>query len=118
MNTTEIEQQQTAGCPVTGRRAVELANASLTDPLIQARPHDFYWTMRTQDPVHYDEKLGMWLVTRYEDIVTVLRDHETFSDKQGYEAQYASGFFAEFKQILEQEGGGFFPDVIKSDHDS
>lgn len=107
--------QSTTGCPFSGRQPVDLALASLTDPIIQAHPRNFYWTMRTQDPVHYDEKLGMWLVTRYEDIVTVLRDHETFSDKQGYEAQYASGFFAEFKQILEQEGGGFFPDVIKSD---
>lgn len=115
MNTTEIEQQQTAGCPVTGRRAVELANASLTDPLIQARPHDFYWTMRTQDPVHYDEKLGMWLVSRHEDIVTLLRDPVTYSDKHGYEKQYASGFFEEFKAILERDGGGFFPDAIKSD---
>src|SRR5690606_35283228 len=50
-----------------------------------------------------------------DDIVTLLRDPKTFSDKQGYEAQYASGFFKEFKQILEQQGGGFFPDVIKSD---
>lgn len=107
--------QHTTGCPVTGRQAVDLAQTSLTDPIIQAHPRDFYWTMRTQDPVHFDEKLGMWLVTRHEDIVTVLRDHDTFSDKQGYEAQYASGFFAEFKQILETEGGGFYPDVIKSD---
>lgn len=111
MNTTP----QASGCPFTGRQAVDLAQTSLTDPIIQAHPRDFYWTMRTQDPVHFDEKLGMWLVTRYDDIVTLLRDPETFSDKQGYEAQYASGFFEEFKQILESEGGGFYPDVIKSD---
>ncbi|MBL4827106.1 MAG: cytochrome P450 [Spongiibacteraceae bacterium] len=112
---TEISQNQAGECPVAGRQSVDLENTSLTDPLIQAHPRDYYWTMRKEDPVHFDEKLGMWLVTRYEDIVTVLRDHETFSDKHGYEAQYASGFFEEFKQILEKEGGGFFPDVIKSD---
>lgn len=109
------EQMQTAEkCPV-GRQRVDLETASLTDPIIQARPTDYYWTMRNEDPVHYDERLGMWLVSRYEDIVALLRDPETFSDKMGYEAQYASGFFDEFKTILEQEGGGFFPDVIKSD---
>jgi cytochrome P450 len=101
-------------CPV-GRHRIDLAGRSLTEPEILAQPHDFYWTLRNDDPVHYDEKLGMWLVSRYEDIVTLLRDPETFSDKQGYEAQYASGFFDEFKKILETEGGGFFPDVIKSD---
>lgn len=114
MNTTTSDSGAQT-CPVTGRQAVNLAETTLADPIIQAHPRDFYWTMRTQDPVHYDEKLGMWLVTRYQDIVTVLRDPITFSDKQGYEAQYASGFFEEFKQILEKDGGGFFPDVIKSD---
>ncbi len=102
------------GCPV-GRHVVDLADTTLTDPEILAKPRDYYWTMRRDDPVHYDEKLGMWLVSRYEDIATLLRDPITYSDKQGYEAQYASGFFEEFKQILERDGGGFFPDVIKSD---
>lgn len=114
MMSNEAQVRATSGCPV-GRQRVDLESASLTDPIIQARPRDYYWTMRKEDPVHYDEKLGMWLVSRYEDIVTLLRDPETYSDKMGYEAQYASGFFDEFKTILEEEGGGFFPDVIKSD---
>lgn len=101
-------------CPVAGHE-VNLKEASLQDPMIQARPNEFYWTLRHDDPVHYDEKLGMWLVSRYDDIVTVLREPIIFSDKAGYEAQYASGYFEEFKQILERDGGGFFSDAIKSD---
>src|ERR1044071_7666533 len=93
-------------CPM-GRQRVNLSEASLTDLDIQARPNNFYWSMRTDDPVHYDEKLGMWLVSRHEDIITLLRDPETYSDKHGYEAQYASGYFEEFKKILEEHGGGF-----------
>lgn len=107
-------QTKATQCPV-GRHKVALAGTSLTEPAILAQPNDFYWTMRSEDPVHYDEKLGMWLVSRYEDIVALLRDPETFSDKHGYEKQYASGFFDEFKKILEEEGGGFFADAIKSD---
>lgn len=99
-------------CPYSGKALAEL---SLTDPVIQARPNEFYKVLRNEDPVHFDENLGMWLVSRYEDIVTLLRDPETFSDKHGYEAQYASGYFEEFKEILEREGGGFFSDAIKSD---
>lgn len=113
MSTSE-EQTGATGCPVSGAGA-SLDDMSLTDPIIQAHPGEFYERMRGDDPVHYDEKLGMWLVSRYEDIVTLLRDPETFSDKMGYEAQYASGYFEEFKEILEKEGGGFFPDAIKSD---
>ena len=105
---------QGSGCPAH-LEAMALGDMSLTDPVIQAHPQAFYTKLRNEDPVHYDEKLGMWLVSRYDDIVTLLRDPKTFSDKQGYEAQYASGFFEEFKQILIEQGGGFFPDVIKSD---
>lgn len=113
MTTAEINAPTTS-CPV-GLDELKLEDMSLTDPLIQARPQSFYTKLRQEAPVHYDEKLGMWLVSRYDDIVTLLRDPKTFSDKKGYEAQYASGFFEEFKQILETSGGGFFPDVIKSD---
>ena len=100
-----------SGCPVAG----SLANASFADPQVRAQPNAFYETLRREAPVHYDEKLKMWLVSRYEDIVTLLRDPVTYSDKHGYEAMYASGHFEEFKQILERDGGGFFPDAIKDD---
>lgn len=111
---TSADQTKAGGCPA-GRHHVDLAGASLTDPQIRARPNDFYWTMRTEDPVHYDEKLGMYLVSRYEDLQEVFRDPITFSVEEGYEEQYAKGFFEEFKQILERDGGGFFPDAIMSD---
>lgn len=111
----DTDTQQATGCPVTGKAGYQLEAVSLIDPEISARPNAFYRALRTEDPVHYDAKLGMWLVSRYKDIVALLRDPETFSDKHGYEAQYASGFFEEFREILEREGGGFFPDVIKSD---
>lgn len=101
-----------ASCPYSGKA---LADLSLTDPVIQARPIEFYQTLRTEAPVHFDEKLGMWLVSRYDDIVTLLRDPDTYSDKHGYAAQYASGYFEEFKAIIERDGGGFFEDAIKSD---
>ncbi|MGH8518547.1 MAG: cytochrome P450, partial [Panacagrimonas sp.] len=101
-------QARTGGCPVMG-------GASLKDPEILARPADFYSALRNEDPVHFDEKVGMWLVSRYDDIVTVLRDPLSYSDKMGYAAMYANGHFEEFKGILEREGGGFFPDCIKDD---
>ena len=107
-------EQRLDSCPLAGHE-VDLKTASLTDPAIIAHHGEFFWTARHEDPVHYDEKLGMWLVTRHEDIVSVLREPLIFSDKAGYEAQYASGYFEEFKEILQREGGGFFSDAIKSD---
>jgi cytochrome P450 len=104
-----------SACPAGMGAGSPLGGASLTDPLIVAHPGEFYRSMRKEDPVYYDQKIGMYLVSRYDDVVAVLRDPITFSDKLGYEAMYASGHFAEFKQILERDGGGFFPDAIKDD---
>ena len=92
-----------------------LANGSLIDPTISAHPQAYYEAMRARDPVHFDEKLGSWLISRYEDICAVQRDPITFSVEHGYKHQYAQGFQDEFRQILERDGGGFFPDAIMSD---
>ena len=101
-------------CPMTGKGAA-LEQMSLIDPEISARPKAYYDAMREADPVHYDEKLHMYLISRFEDIQTIQRDPITFSVKHGYEAQYSAGFFDEFKEILERDGGGYFPDAIMSD---
>jgi cytochrome P450 len=106
---------QAGGCPVGGQEASLLADATLTDPKILARPNAFYGAMRAEDPVHLDPKLNMYLVSRYEDLQTVLRDPVTYSVEKGYNEQYAKGFAAEFKEILIRDGGGFFPDAIMSD---
>jgi cytochrome P450 len=92
-----------------------LASGSLADPVIQAHPNAFFRAMRHGDPVHFDKKLGMWLVSRYEDIVELLRDPATFSDKLGFEAIFTGGRFDEYKKILQRDGGGYFPSVIKDD---
>jgi len=102
-------------CPVTGGARSPLEGASLTEPRNIAHPHEFYRRMRTLDPVYFDEKLGMYLVSRYEDIWTVLKDPVTFSFKKGYEDTYANGHFEEFRRLLERDGQGFFPDVIMED---
>ena len=115
MEVRKAEGLDASACPASKGASSPLGGASLTDALIVAHPSEFYRSMRKQDPVYYDEKIGMFLVSRYEDVVAVLRDPITFSDKLGYEALYASGHFEEFKQILERDGGGFFPDAIKDD---
>ena len=115
MDTIHPEPQGTAPCPAGTDEAALLSHGSLTDPVISARPTAYYAAMRKEDPVHYDEKLGMYLVSRYEDLQTVLRDPATFSMEQGYKEQYAKGFAAELKEILIRDGGGFFPDAIMTD---
>jgi len=112
--TTPTRNEKMDSCPVAGHE-VDLEKVSLKDPEILSQPNAFYWTMRHEDPVYYDKGLDMWLVSRYEDLQTVLKDPIAFSVEAGYKEQYAKGFFEEFKEILERDGGGFFPDAIMTD---
>jgi cytochrome P450 len=44
-------------------------------------PYGAYEAQRTGEPVAYNERLGGWVVTRYNDILAVLRDAETYSNR-------------------------------------
>ncbi|MFV8816154.1 cytochrome P450 [Haliea sp. E17] len=78
-------------------------------------PFPFYQYLRENAPVHYDPVLKAWLVSRYDDIRSVLLDADTYSMELGWKLNYAHGFADEFQAILERDGGGFFPDVIMTD---
>ena len=78
-------------------------------------PFPYYRALRDDDPVHYEDDLGMYLVSRHEDLMTVLRDPIVFSQELGYYRQMAHGHLDEMKDILISEGGGFFPDVANID---
>lgn len=101
--------------PLSPEDKALLETATLTDPAIQARPRGYYRVMRHGDPIHYDEKLGSWLVTRHEDISAVQSDPITFSVNKGYHEQQARGMHEEFRNYLKEHGGGYFPDAIMSD---
>lgn len=112
---TEAAEKPTLTPPLTGAEQDLLANGSLADPATQAQPHAYYSAMRRGDPVHFDKKIGSWLVSRHEDILAVQADPTTFSVNHGYHEQQARGMREEFQQILRDEGGGYFPDAIMSD---
>src|SRR5216684_8439445 len=44
----------------------------LLDPEVLADPYPLYRRLRTEAPVHWDPYLHAWVVTRYEDVITVL----------------------------------------------
>jgi len=46
----------------------------LLDPEVLANPYPLYHRLRREDPVHWDPFLHAWVVTRYEDVVRVLRE--------------------------------------------
>ncbi|HLO13522.1 MAG TPA: cytochrome P450, partial [Anaerolineales bacterium] len=60
----------------------ELSLLNLQREEIRANPYPFYEQLRNQDPVHWDEELGFWVLTRYADIDSLYTD-ERFSRAQG-----------------------------------
>ena len=59
-----------------------LSLSNLGHPEVRANPYPFYAQLRSQDPVHWDEELGFWVLTRYADIASVYHDPR-FSRAQG-----------------------------------
>ena len=52
------------------------------DPLApeqRENPFDILAAARREQPVFYVPALKLWVVTRYDDVLAVLKDHETFS---------------------------------------
>lgn len=49
---------------------------------IRSNPYPFYEQLRSQDPVHWDEELGFWVLSHYSDIDSLYTD-ERFSRAQG-----------------------------------
>src|ERR1700751_603418 len=94
---------------------VRLDGTSIKDPEARASPAAYYRALRERAPIFYDEKLDMYLVSRYEDLAEVLADPITYSQERGWLRNFAHGYFDECKAILERDGGGYFPDVILAD---
>ena len=64
------------GCPAASVRAA--AFDPFSDGYQQDPPSYVAWS-REEEPVFYSERLGYWVVTRYEDIKRIFRDNAVFS---------------------------------------
>ncbi|MFN8628594.1 MAG: cytochrome P450 [Candidatus Binatia bacterium] len=59
-------------------------NLDLLDPaLYQGDPHPTFAWLRQHEPVCWDARHGVWLVTKYADVAYVSKNHEIFCSGQG-----------------------------------
>lgn len=42
-------------------------------------PYAFFGRLRETDPVHWNARHELWIITRHADVVSIVRDHESFS---------------------------------------
>ena len=59
-----------------------LSLTNLQKENMRANPYPFYERLRAQDPIHWDDEMGFWVFTRYDDIASLYLD-ERFSRAQG-----------------------------------
>jgi cytochrome P450 len=61
--------------------AVVTLDTLLTDPGFAQDPYPAYRRMREEAPVFWSEAWDAWLITRFDDVVVSLRDHDRFSSR-------------------------------------
>jgi cytochrome P450 len=81
-----------------------LSSYTLADPKVMQNPYPYYERLRAEDPVHFDDGIRTWLVTRHEDILAVARDTEVYSDEMRVSEAIRSPFQAEVREWMQREG--------------
>jgi cytochrome P450 len=86
------------------------------DPLAPAQqddPYAVYALARREQPVFHAERFGIWVVTRYDDVLAVLKDHRTFSSAGALRSRRAP-HPPEVEAVL-REGHPDMPYIIDAD---
>jgi cytochrome P450 len=86
------------------------------DPLSpeqRRNPYPVYAEARERAPVFYAERYGFWVVTRYEDVLAVLKDDDTFSSRDALTSSHVE-LPAEVQAVLD-EGWPEMPVIIDTD---
>ncbi|GAB1542883.1 cytochrome P450 [Scytonema sp. NUACC21] len=88
-----IEKQQKS-CPHLGQEFQPFVNPLLDDP------YPFYKRARKEEPIFFSSLLNAYVLTRYEDVLTVLKDPVRFSSAQSL--QSVGEFAPETIEVLRQ----------------
>jgi cytochrome P450 len=81
-----------------------LSSFTFADPKVMQNPYPYYERLRAEDPVHFDEGIKTWLVTRHDDILTVARNTEVYSDEMRVSKAIRSPFQDEVEEYMKGEG--------------
>jgi cytochrome P450 len=93
----------------------DLSKFSLADKETASCPFDYYKAMRSEDPVHYDEKAGCYIVSRYADITEALAQPLVYSSALGFEQQQRGEHAAEIEAFYESHGVPAMKSVVVAD---
>lgn len=89
-------------------RELKPSDLNFTDPAVLDDPFEFYDVVRENEPIYKIPELGVYIVTRYDDLREILMDTETFSnDHMGWGLLQGENWKLH-EAIIEERG---WPDV-------
>jgi cytochrome P450 len=83
---------------MTRATAVPSLDDQLTAGEFFADPYATYARLRAEDPVHWCEPWGQWVITRFEDVLAVNKDPQRFSSA-GWEKRFMAELPAEVRKL-------------------
>jgi cytochrome P450 len=92
-----------------------LQDYTLADPQVTSCPFGYYKAMRSQDPVHFDEKIRTYIVSRHEDILKALSQPLVFSSGLGFKAQNRNPYEDEIEEYYRSHGVPKLEHIVTSD---
>ena len=83
------------------------------DPTQRSDPFPVYAEARREAPVFYAPAFDLWVVTRYDDVLAMLKDHEAFSSRNALRSSPREPL-PEVREVLAQ-GWPRMPIIVDSD---
>ena len=78
----ELGMHETPAAPTAHQSAEwEGTRYELLDPAVLQNPYPLYRQMRDEAPVYRDRRFMGWILTRYDDVLAVLRDPRVSSQR-------------------------------------
>ena len=111
-NTAQLQQQ---GCPFHNQSPQKQEVSEKYQPFSNSQlsdPYSFYEEARNNEPIFYSNTLDGYVVTRYEDIITILKDPIKYSSKDNL--QPIGEYTKETIDVL-RTGFPFVSDLVNSD---
>jgi len=90
----------------------DLAKLTLLSEGTLDQPYDYYAALRREAPVHFDEGLQSYVVTRYADVQEAARLTDVLSNELGFDKVVRSPWQDEIDELMWKEGYG--PHIISN----
>jgi len=59
-----------------------MADFNPFDPRLRTNPYEVYRELREEAPIFWSPLMSVWVLTRYDDVLTTLKDHANFSSER------------------------------------